>query len=176
MSILRQSKKLSVSLHEMIYMGTFLESKSHLSSDIVRISCNVAQGSRQCCLCSLSSTSLQARAPSGSVVRASDQYSEGLWFKSQLDPRIFPWIYFSLSQNNNNLFGRKIIGILILQRQLSWLQCRFQSHASRSLVIQTPRYLKEFTLSRAFSHVSIGVNGTMGCFFLEITYISILLR
>ena len=41
------------------------------------------------------------------------------------------------------------------------------SHMPRP-VIQTPRYLKDFTLSTAFPQISIGVNGTMGCFFLEI--------
>ena len=30
-----------------------------------------------------------ARGPSGLMVRASDEYSEGLGFESQLDPRFF---------------------------------------------------------------------------------------
>ena len=30
-------------------------------------------------------------------------YSEGLGFKSQLDPRFYPWIYFSLSQQKKNI-------------------------------------------------------------------------
>ena len=34
------------------------------------------------------------------MVRVSDWYLEGLGFKSQLDPGIFPWTYFSLSHNN----------------------------------------------------------------------------
>ena len=40
--------------------------------------------------------------PSGLVVRASDQYSEGLGLECQLDPGIFVWIYFSLSRQSKN--------------------------------------------------------------------------
>ena len=40
---------------------------------------------------------LLCRGPSGLVVRASDYYSEGLRFKSQLVLELFPWINFSLS-------------------------------------------------------------------------------
>lgn len=36
-----------------------------------------------------------ARCPSGMMVRVSDQYSEGLGFRSQLDPKFFP--FFTLS-------------------------------------------------------------------------------
>ena len=38
-----------------------------------------------------------ARGPSDLMVRVSDQYSEGLGFKFQLDPRFFPWIYLFLT-------------------------------------------------------------------------------
>ena len=52
----------------------------------MRISWNSAKASRQCC-----SSSISARGPSDSVVRhLTYNYSEGLGFRSQRDPRICP--------------------------------------------------------------------------------------
>ena len=49
-----------------------------------------------------------ARDPSGLMVGASDEYSEGLGFESQLDPKFFSWIYF-LNKNIINYCTRFLL-------------------------------------------------------------------
>ena len=43
-----------------------------------------------------------ARGPNGLMVNVSDWHSEGVGFKSHLDPEFFLWIYFSLAQQHIN--------------------------------------------------------------------------
>ena len=65
------------------------------------ISWNSAEASRQCCLCSLSSTPLPGVKL---MVRPSDLYSEGLGFKSQVDLRFFSMDLFLTLSTKHHLY------------------------------------------------------------------------